>query len=82
MHDVQVEDTVYACVKEHAIPLEDDFNSALKRLLTLAIARQGDETKSASPGLDIPEGTPMGFECKALEEPGMKLPTMWQSCME
>ncbi len=44
MHEVEVDDDVFALVKKHAEPLVDDFNSALRRLLRI----QGGEGRDLS----------------------------------
>ena len=46
---VNVDEEVFAYVKEHAEPLVDDFNSTIKRLLGLPSAKR-DRARQRSPG--------------------------------
>ena len=47
---VNVDEEVFAYVKEHAEPLVDDFNSTIKRLLGLPSAKR-DRARQRSPGV-------------------------------
>jgi negative regulator of replication initiation len=53
-HQVQVDDDVFQFVKDHAEPLVDDFNSALRRLLPLmaAQARRRPDTPEVNTGVN------------------------------
>jgi len=70
MHQVEVDDEVFALVKAHAEPLEDTFNSALRRLLPLgkserkSTAEIGSSPSSkASVGMpSFPPGTPQALQ--------------------
>ncbi len=66
MHQVEVDNEVFTFVKAHAEPLEDTFNSALRRLLPFDIRmRQGSDAPSQKPSTQtssaipsFPTGTP------------------------
>lgn len=70
MHQVEVDNEVFAFVKAHAEPLEDTFNSALRRLLPLEDRKRQDseapnlkpspKTGSAIPS--YPTGTPQALQ--------------------
>ncbi len=70
MHQVEVDDAVYSFVRAHAEPLEDTFNTALRRLLPLQGAAAENRAKSTKiarhpcRGSEIPSfpgGTPMAL---------------------
>lgn len=47
-HNVEVDDDVFAFVKEHAEPLVDNFSSTLRRLLNIGGKRAGPRTIQAA----------------------------------
>lgn len=55
MHQVEVDDEVFAFVKSHAEPLVDSFNSALKKLL---ITAKTPDVSEAPGSRSFPGGTP------------------------
>lgn len=68
MHEVEVDDEVFSFVKEHAEPLVDDFNSALRRLLPIGgteirnrAASKANAPPSHSLVPSLPPGTPMAL---------------------
>ena len=65
-NQVQVDDEVYEYVKRHAVPLEDDFNSALKRLLNIGTIQKSEKKSNnyinnVSKIRPIPPGTPQAL---------------------
>lgn len=58
VHQVEVDDEVFSFVKARAEPLEDTFNSALRRLLPLEGRDKRPPASGASATLAFPTGTP------------------------
>jgi len=58
VHQVEVDDEVFSFVKARAEPLEDTFNSALRRLLPLEGRDKKPPADGASAMLTFPTGTP------------------------
>ena len=63
-HQVNVDEDVFAYVQQHAEPLIDDFNTAIKRLLGLGnrpIKAKSIQTPTALPGLSLPKEVPQSL---------------------
>ena len=66
MHKVEVDDEVFAFVQQHAEPLVDDFNSALRRILAPGRGTAGHKqplvaTSDGRAGYQAPPGTPQAL---------------------
>src|SRR5215467_7673413 len=67
MHNVEVDDEVFAFVQTHAEPLVDTFNSALRRILasrkTMIGQGPAPATSSSTGGdaYEVPPGTPQAL---------------------